>query len=1000
MLKQIINNPIMVLMLMLGAVIFGLKSFINMPVNLLPNVDFPTITITTTYQGADAKSIENKISSKIEEAVSSIDGIDELTSVSSDGVSSVTVQFKLEKDLERAFNEVRSEVGKVILPLEAQRPKIAKLAAGDIVLGVFMNAKNVDEKTLMKDAEEIIKPALQNVLGVGGVTINGLRKREIRVFLNSFLLNKYSLSASEVSRVLNSNNINQGGGKIINSLNEFVIKTSSKVESIEDVKNIQIKKGVLLKDVATVVDSISDTNAYAAKGTQVGVYITIKRILGASSLDIIKGEKEKLKELSKKYANQYEFTILQDMSLNIKANLSNLIFDLIFGSFLAILIVYVFLRNVYATIITAIAIPISTIGAFGILDFVGYDLNRLTMLGLILSIGIFIDDSIVVVENITKKLEGGMDVVQASHEGIKEIAFSVLSITAVLLAVFIPIAFLDGVVGKYFVSFAVSVVSGIIISYIVAVVCIPTVSARILKSTQGGFYKKTEPFFTMCEEKYKDFLHLTLKHKYKTIAFTILTIIVAFIPKVGLEFVPSEDRSEFSITFESKIGTSLSHTIELSEQIKKYLDKHQDVKDHIVYLDNGNKGGFFVILKDIKDRPSSKSQNEIINDLRESFSNIKGLDVKIGGSRGATPLSLSLLGDSFKVLDNVSKALIAKMSKIDGAVDVDRNYENTQPQIEIIINKAKAANAGVEATLIAKEISSSFVGSIPISKYVDGGKEYDITMRYADDARVSIDDIKKIQVKNNKGDLIFIDSLIEVKKVYGSPTINRYNRQRQIKVTSNLNGKIPLGDLQAKTEEIVKTLLPQGYIYSFSGDAKFMAETGAAFAAAIGLACILIYLILSSLYGSIIQPFLIMVSMPLCIAGVVGALYIGGSSFNLFVMIGIVLLMGMVGKNAILVVDCANENIKSNQSLDDAVINAGKQRLRPILMTTFAMIGAMLPTVFSSGIGSETNSSMALAIIGGLIASTALTLIVIPSLYKIMYPLDKWLRSFYEIKGL
>lgn len=500
--KLAINRPITTLMGVLTFIVFGLMSYNTMPINLFPNVDFPVVTVQTTYNGADPSTVETKVTDKIEEAVSGVDGIDKLMSTSYEGFSVVTIQFELTKDLDEATNDVRDKIGAINLPSEVEKPVVKKLGATGAVISLFIASDGNDTTALMRLADEKLKPQLQRIKGVGEVNILGYQDREIRIFIDPFLLNKYNLTPADVSSIVQKQNIKQGVGKLVNQNQEIIIKAQGDAQNIEEVGNLLVKPGVRLKDIATVQDGLSDAKSFSSFNGQQGVTLEVKKIAGENVLNIITEVKKVLPKLQILAGDKTEIKILQDQSEKIMVNINNVRFDLIFGAFLAVFIVFLFLRNVTATIVSALAIPTSVIGTFAIIDALGYDLNRLTLIGLTLAIGIFIDDAIVVIENIMKKMEEGMEPFRASFEGAKEVAFSVLAISSVLLAVFVPVAFMDGIVGMFFNSFAMTVAAGIVISYLVAIMFIPSIAARVLNAKENRFYHATEPILKAIDKGY------------------------------------------------------------------------------------------------------------------------------------------------------------------------------------------------------------------------------------------------------------------------------------------------------------------------------------------------------------------------------------------------------------------------------------------------------------------------------------------------------------------
>jgi len=1002
--KLAINRPITTLMGVLTFIVFGLMSYKTMPISLFPNVDFPVVTVQTVYNGADASTVETKVTDKLEEAISGIDGIDKLMSTSYEGFSVITVQFELFKNLDEATNDVRDKIGTVQLPNEVEKPIVQKVAGAGAVINLFVATKTGDVNALMRMADEKIKPRLQRVKGVGEVNIVGYQDREVRIFIDPFKLNKYDLSATDVQNIVAAQNINQGAGKLINDQKETVLKVKADAISVEDLQELILKPGVKLKDVARVVDGLSDSSSYSTYNGNQGVLLEVKKISGENVLNIIKGVKEKMPSIEAIAGDDYTLKLLQDQSDKIMVNIDNVTFDLIYGSILAIIIVFFFLRNVTATIVSALAIPTSIIGTFAIIDWLGYDLNRLTLIGLTLAIGIFIDDAIVVIENITKKMEEGMEPFKASFEGIKEVAFSILAISSVLLAVFIPIAFMDGIVGMFFNSFAMTVAAGIIISYFVAVMFIPTVGARVLSAKESKFFHMTEPFFSGLDKAYAALLKPLIRFKWITIAATIGILVASTKLSTGMDFIPMEDNSEIQVFAKAPIGTSLEDMKSRMEPLLEKMEKDDNVEYTVLSIgytaaEEIHKARIYAKLKPVIER--DLSQKDIVQHYTNEFKTIKDMTIVVDQvpifdtGTSQAPVQIVVTGDNLDTLDETTQKIMKLLKETDGAVNIDRDYESGKPEIKIDIVRENAQRAGVSAQELAGILSSAYSSDRAISYYEENGREFDITIRFEDQYREDIDDIKKLQVKNRDGEFVSIEGLINFEEHEGAASINRFDRERKVMVTSGIYG-VSLDSVMAAVDEKITELLPEGYSYRYTGDIENMADTNAAFGAAVLLAIILIYLILAALYESLIQPFIIMVAMPLSFTGVIVALGLTGNNFSLFVMIGIILLLGMVGKNAILVVDFANQAVKDGKEVNEAILEAGEKRLRPILMTTFAMIGAMIPLAFGGGAGHESNAPMALAIIGGLMSSTILTLLVVPAIYRIMYPMDAWLRKWYE----
>ena len=1005
--KFAINRPITILMAVMALIIFGIKSYTSMPLALFPNVDFPIVTIQTVYPGADAKTVESKITDKIEEAVSGINGIDKLNSTSYEGLSYVTVIFDLEMDINEAANDVRDKIGGVILPDNALAPRVQKISTAGQAISVFVVSETGDMSALMQLVDEKIKPKLQRISNVGDVDIDGYQDREIRILVDPYLLNKYNLSAIELQNIIGNENFKSSSGKSINDKQELIIKFQGDAKDIESLGNIAIKPGLRLKDVAKVFDGLSDVASYSSYNGQVGVMLNIMKISGTNVISIIDETKQLLPELKSLAGDNYQISLIKDQSDKIMHSVDQVKFDLVFGAILAIIIVFIFLRNFTATIVSALAIPTSIIGTFAIIDYMGYDLNKLTLIGLTLAIGIFIDDAIVVVENISKKMESGMEAYQATYEGVHEIAFSLLAISAMLLAVFIPVAFMGGLIGKFFNAFAMTVASGIVLSYFVAIMFIPTIGARVLRHKETKFHAKTEPMFQALDNAYVKILKPLIRFKYITVLVTFGLLILSskIFTNVGMDFVPAEDNSEFQITVKAEVGTSIT---EMKNRIKPIMDviKKDNMVDYYALsigyttAKESHKALVYIKLKPIEQR--GLGQADIIVNYREQFKSIQSMTLAVEkiplintGSSNA-PLQIVITGDSLEKLSEISQKVSQMLGGFEGAVDIDSDYQDGKPEISISVIRHNTARLGITAMQIAALLNSNYSSDSKISNFEQKGREYDITLRFDDESRANIDNLKKLQIRADNGEYVFLDGLISFEQSSSIATINRFDRERKVLITSNVSN-VSLSSIVNQVDANIAQVLPEGYHYTFAGDVEQMQKTVVSFSTAVGLAVILIYLILAALYESLIQPIIIMVTMPLAFTGVITALGLSGNNFSLFVMIGIILLLGMVGKNAILVVDFANRAIKQGESVDEALIHAGEKRLRPILMTTFAMVGAMLPLAFGSGAGHEMNSPMALSVIGGLISSTILALLVVPAFYKILYPVDSWLRKWYEV---
>ena len=999
--KIAISRPITTLMFVFALVFFGYTQIQKMPIAFLPNVDYPVVSVITTYDQGSTEIIESKITDKIEEAISGISGIDIIRSDTSKNQSIVIAQFELSKPVEEAANDVRDKVSTVVLPIEADKPIIEKFSSSSApIITLFLSTKLDNLDKLMLHANEVVKPILQSIEGVGKVEIAGFRDKIIKIYPNTTLLSKYNLDLNELALKIDEENIKKDGGRVVQEKEELNISIDSDAINVEQLENIKIKDGVRLKDVATVQETIKDERTFANYNQQKGVLLQVKKISGANEVNIANVVKEKIPYI-KSLSNDFDINLLFDTTTFIESTYKSVQFDLILGCFLASLIVFVFLRNFTFTIIAAISLPISILGVLAIMGWSNQTLNILTLTALTLSIGIIIDDAIVVIENIYKKLELGKSRYEAALEGVKEISFSVL-------AIFIPIANMSGIVGKFFKSFGITIVASVIISYIIAITVIPMISSLLVNPKHSKFYLMTESIFLSMDKIYKNLLIKAINFKLTTliVAFTIFVISIILSSNLGMVFMPKEDRSQFTISIKANADISMDEMKKTTMNIQEDLlsINEVDYSSLTIGLDgNIYESSIYVRLVPIDKR--TKNQDEIMEEIREKSKKFRNLEINVNqtddmnsGAEIMTPFQLILKANDSKLAEESANKLIDYLKSIEGTTNIQNNIQPKKTEISIEILKQNSSKFGVKSSDIAKVIAMAYSGEIAISNFNKNGKEYDIVMRLSDDLRMNKDVINQLNVKNDKEELIALSSLININSKELASVIKRYDRQKQVTIGSDITNGLALDVLVNLVVENQEKWLLDGVTYTFEGDAKDMQDTANAFGVAIVAALIMIYLILASLYESPLQPVIIMSAMPLSFTGAFLGLYLANMNMSLFSMMGLFLLLGLVGKNSTLIVDAANRNRENNTTLDEAIIEAGISRLRPILMTTISMCLGMLPLALSVGEGSSIKAPMAISVISGLIISTMLSLFVVPALYKLIAPLDDKIRKLYTHK--
>lgn len=1001
MLKIAINRPVTILMTFLGLLIFGVISIFTMPINLYPNVDIPLVKITT-FANADLSYVESQITKKLENQISGVSQIKRISSKSFNNLSVIVVEFELGKDLEIAVNDIREKISKMKLEYPPSVEKVSSDAGA--VMSIFISSKDLNDKDLMQLIEDDLEGDFQRIKGVGEVKMVGYLKNNVKIDLNIDELNKYHINSLDVAKLIKMQNFKTFLGSIENEAKNITIKGYFDSNSVEELEQLRIAQGVFLKDVADISIGYTSKDSYAYFNGDNGVLVELKKITGQNSLEVAKNIKQALIGIQD-YHKNIDFSVVYDKSENITKHIYQVVFDMCLGVILTILIVFLFLRNISATIIASIAIPTSIISSFFLIDLFGYDLNRLTLIALTLSIGIFVDDAIVVIENISKKIKTEKNALYASYEGIKDIAFSVFSISIVLLCVFIPISFMNSISGLFFNTLGMSVAFGVIISFLVCVFLVPTISARFLNVKESKFHDNTEKYFTRLEQWYENTLDTILEYKkiFIGIIFILCALSFSLAPKIGLNFLPMEDDSELQVQIESKKDVSIdimeTKSLEVLKQIKE--NKNVDYAYLLVGYDDAKdrkKSKIYVKLKPLDER--TERQKEVVANLRDSLSlkefKIKVLEIpKFEGAGIDEPVQFVLLGDDFPSLVSASRRAKNILSELKGVVDISDDIDAYADVLAIYIDKEKARKLNVNTQELAGIIQTSFAhANVGV---LDGLKDSkDIFIQLEKVSKEDMKSLEKIQIRTMDNNVISLLNVVNIKLIKDSSSINRLNKTRSVKITAGVD-RVSLDEVKTKLEtNMSKIMQNTGLRYTFTGFIDLLEETIIGFIMVMILSFLLIYLVLAALYESFIVPFVIMITMPLAFAGACIGLYLTGNTFSLFVLVALILLFGMVGKNAILLIDVANKLCDSGVGVKEALKIAGKSRIRAILMTTIAMIFAMLPLAISHGAGYESNSPMAVAVISGLISSTILTLFAIPAIYEVCYKLDRKLKRIYK----
>lgn len=1004
-----IRRPVFTTMTLMSLIVFGVISFFSIGIDLYPRVEFPVIAVISVLPGADPETIETTVSDPIEEAVSTISSIKHLRSTSSDSVSQVIIEFELEKNVDIAFQEVQAKLGGVrsALPEDLEDPTIWKMDIDAAPIMAVLVSGDLPIRELTHLADKTIKERLQRIRNVGQIRMVGGRDREMWLWLDQQKLEGYSLTVQDVIQALKSEHIEFPGGRVETGAKEYVVKTKAEFYSADEFADMVVayrnNAPVRVRDLGRVEDGLEEERSLARLNDQRAISLLVRRQSGTNTVEVADAVKQEVERLRQELApNGVKLEIAQDLSRYIKESVNEVHFHLLFGGALAILIVFFFLRNIRSTFISSLVLPTSVIATFMLMNMLGFTQNTMTLLALSLSIGLLIDDAIVVQENIMRHVEEGMAPRDAAGLATHEIALAVFATTMSVVAVFVPVAFMKGIVGRFFYQFGLTVAFAVLLSMFVSFTLDPMLSSRILKKPKNGrLYRISETFFTAIDRVYEWILAVALRRRWAVILLALGSFYGAIylVQFTRAEFLPREDRSEFNIRLKAPLGSSLAFTDSVIEQIRRRL-AGQSWLDYTFAtigadaLGRVNEGEVYV--KMIEKSKRTISQMDVMSLVRDKLADIP--DVKfsvemvdtIGGGDRVNDIQLEISGSDLNRLETIAGVMMDKMKKSTGYVDIDTTYEKGKPQIGVYVNRDRTADLGVSTYAVAQTIKA-LIGGEDISKFRAEGDRYDVRVRLLEQFRNRPEAIKYLNVRTRSGELIKLQNVCRVEEELGPIQIDRHNRTRQITVLGNLQTeKKVLGEaVDELTADIREVGLPPGYSFMFVGHADAMAESFFYLLFALGMTVVMVYMVLASQFESFIHPFTIMLTLPLSVVGALGAIVLSGITINIFTLIGCIMLMGLVTKNAILLVDYINTlRVRDGLERNAAILKAGPIRLRPILMTTFAIIFGMLPGALGTGEGSESRAPMSIAVIGGLITSTLLSLVVVPVVYTLFEDLQ------------
>ncbi|MCB9529480.1 MAG: efflux RND transporter permease subunit [Myxococcales bacterium] len=997
-----IRRPVFATMMIGAIVVFGVVLYGRLNVDLYPEVNFPIVTVTTLYPGADPETMESQVADPIEEALNSLGGIRSLRSVSLESVAQVFIEFDLDVDPADATQEVRDRLGTVTLPDGIEElPRVQKLDLGAAPVLQLAVSGTTDIADLTRYIEDRLKPALERVPGAGQVDVVGSSEREIHVYVDPQALRSRGLTFTDVTGALATQNIDLPGGRIDDGERALVVRTTATAATVDALSALVLTTvngvPVRLGDLARVEDGFEERTSAAWLDDQSAIALIIRKQSDANTVEVADAVDAALVDLRKQAPPGVRIDTLVDNSRPIRASIETVQFDLVLGALLAVVIIFIFLRDLRATIISALALPTSVIGTFAFVSVMGFTLNMMTTLALSLSIGILIDDAIVVIENIVRRKSVlGEKPMEAASRGTAEIGLAVLATTLSIVAVFVPVAFMDGMIGQFFFEFGLTVAFAVLLSLFVSFTLTPMLSARFLAAHHGqprGLSRLIEAVLVGLERGYRRLVRGALRHRFITLGLAVAALIGTFmlLPRIGFEFTPIQDNAQFNVKIDLPPGTSLAATENRARAIADRIHEIPGVTSTFTTIGGGDQAqtnAAVMVVSLVPREERAYHQTDAMAHVRailagtpRAIISVEPLTALGSGNRNAA-VQLDLRGSDLAVLAASANQIADKLRALGGYVDVDTTARPGKPEFEVAFDRERAADVGVNGLTVARTVRGLVAGEVA-TEFESEGERYDVRVQLPPELREAVAMVESAQVRTAAGKLVEIRDVGRVERGIGPSRIDREARQRQVSIYANLEGKA-LGNAITEVGQIATDTLPPGVTYAFGGSSRLMRESLASMGLALFLAIICVYMILASQFESFAHPFTIMMSLPFSLIGAFGGLLIAGQHMSIFAMIGLIMLMGLVTKNAILLVDFANQLRGEGESVSEALENAGAVRLRPILMTTAAMIFGMLPVAIGHGTGGEVRAPMGVVVIGGLITSTVLTLVVVPAVYALM----------------
>jgi HAE1 family hydrophobic/amphiphilic exporter-1 len=998
-----VRRSVFAVMLICFLVVLGIFSFRELGVDLFPRADPATVNINMRLPGASPEEMTTQVVLPLEEALSTISGLDELTAQSTEGMSRITAKFVLERDIESAAQDVREKVAGALrgLPPNMLPPVIQKADpdADPVISVVVASERSLRETTEIADKE--IKRLLETVDGVGDVSLTGGRERQIRVYADADKLNAYGLTIKQFESAIQNENVETPGGRIVRGESELGVRTLGRLAAVEQFGTIIVANvggsPIRVSDLGRVEDSFAEPSSWNTLGGRQAVTLDVRRQSGTNTVQIIAAVKDKLAQIQKTLPPGVELRIIRDQSVFINASVKSLEEHLLFGSLLASLVVMLFIRNVRSVLIAAVSIPTSIVATFTLLKVMDFTLNNMTLLALTLAVGIVIDDAIVVLENIVRYIEEkGYSPFQAAIDATREITLAVLATTLSLVIIFLPIAFMNGYARRYVNQFGWTMAFSILVSMLVSFTLTPMLSSRMLKpggEGAGGHGSKESRLWSWIDGHYGRLLRWSLGNRGTVMAVAAITFLLTFPLNalVGRDWIPPDDQSELTVLLNLPEGTSLEGTSKLASDLASGIDRLPEVDFTNPFIHEGlsSHSHLYVRLKDLGER--KKSNLEVAADARALAAKYPNLRTKViipsalGGGEMFFPIRAVILGPDFSRTAEIAKEVAARLRGVKGLLDVDAMVSLNSPELQVKIDRQRASDLGVRAADVATAVRLMIAGEDEISTYKEGDEQYPVTMQLLPEQQKNPAMLGRIMIPSSKVGQVRLDNVASIERGLGPARIERFNRQFQVSVSANNAPDFPLDVAAAAvTSQIRQIGLPAGYSYKMLGSVKILDETTRNLVIAFLLASIFMYMVLAAQFDSFLHPFTIMLSLPLSIPFALFSLWITGRTLNLWSALGVLLLLGIVKKNGILQVDYTNKLLAEGVPREQAILQANHVRLRPILMTTLSIVAGLIPTAVGIGAGSAQRSAVAVTIIGGQSLCLLLTLVVTPVAYSLL----------------